>query len=309
MKPEKMYDLLVLGGGIAGMTAAIFAARAGLKTVVVESDICGGLVNYTYLVENFPSYISIHGMDLMQKVREQLDHLNVAIEEIAETTRLNLISEVKEIETDDVLYRCGAIILAVGRKPVPLEIKSDCKQIHYCSVCDGPTYKEKRVLVVGGGNSGFDEALFLVSSGVKEILLIEQMNRFFASRIVQDKLFSCRNVNFRLSTKIKNIDYDKRLRSVVLENVETGQIESVELDGIFVFMGQKPNTDFLIKIVDLDKQGYIMVNENMETNLKGVYAAGDVIPKMYRQITTAMSDGTIAGLNAAKYLNSLSCSK
>ena len=308
MKPEKTFDLVILGGGIAGMTAAIYASRGGLKTAIVEPDVCGGLVNYTHIVENFPSYISISGMELMQRVRDQLDHLNVTIEEVAEITKLDLVSEVKEIETDGFLYRCGAIILAVGRKPVQLEIKSKCEQIHYCSVCDGPAYRGKRVLVVGGGNSGFDEALYLVSMGVKEILLIEQMNQFFASRIVQDELFSCRQVNYKLSTKIKNINHDDGgIKSVLLENVETGQSECFETDGIFVFMGQKPNTDFLTNVIDLDKQGYIEVNEKMETNLKGVYAAGDVTPKMYRQITTAMSDGTIASLSVVKYLSSFTC--
>lgn len=297
------FDLIVMGGGIAGMTAAIYAAKANVKTAIIETDICGGLVNSTYVVENFPSYVSIHGMELMQKVRSHVDQLEIHVEEVAELIRVELVGPIKEIETDEGVFSSRAVILATGRTPTPLDIDTDCRQVHYCSICDGSAYKGKKVLVVGGGNSGFDEALYLLSVGVREIVLVEQMDRVFASQSTQDKFLAYDGTQVRVSTRVKALTVDDRLRAVVLENVDTGRTDSVEIDGIFVYMGQRPNTGFAAETVDLDEHGYIRVNQDLETNLMGIFAAGDVTPKHYRQITTAMADGTVAALNAARYLN------
>jgi thioredoxin reductase (NADPH) len=185
---------------------------------------------------------------------------------------------------------------------VKLDIESDCEEIHYCSVCDGSDYKGKKVLIVGGGNSGFDEALYLLSLGVKHLTLIEVFDRFFASQTTQDKLVQFSQVTTKTSTRIKELVSNEKLQSVVLENVESGETEKVDVDGIFVYMGQKPNTALFKDIVVLDDDGFIPASSSMETNIKGVYAAGDVIQKAYRQITTAMADGTIAALSAEKYI-------
>ena len=287
------------------MTAAIYAAKANLKTTIVDTDICGGLVNSTYMVENFPSYPAIHGIELMQKVQNHVASLGIHIEEVAEISHILLNQDQKEIHTDEARYVGGAAILATGRDPVPLDIETSCEQVHYCSICDGTAYKGKRVIVVGGGNSGFDEALYLLSIGAREIVLIEQMDRFFATRSAQNKLLECAAVTAKLSTRIISLICDQKIATAVLENVQTRHTERIETDGIFVFLGQKPATNLFSGMVDLDEHGYILVNENLETNIRGVYAAGDVIPKRYRQITTAMADGTIAALNAAEYLNSM----
>ncbi len=302
MKPEKTFDVIILGGGPAGMTAAIYTARANLATVIVEKQICGGLVNETYLVENFPSYIAINGMELMEKVQEQVANLGVEIDEVAEISAIDIATDIKKIETEEYVYAAKAIILATGRKPVELDIETDCEDINYCSVCDGAGYKGKNVLVVGGGNSGFDESLYLLSLGVKHITLIEVLDRFFASQTAQDKLAQYSQVITETSTRIKELVGEDKLRSVILENVQSGETEKVDIDGIFVFMGQKPNTALLKDTVALDENGFIIANSSMETNIKGVFAAGDVIRKEYRQITTAMSDGTIAALSAEKYI-------
>lgn len=284
------------------MTAAIYTARANLATVIVEKQVCGGLVNSTYQVENFPSYIAINGMELMEKVQEQVLNLGVEVDEVAEITDIDITSDIKKVETEEYVYTAKAIILATGREPVKLDIESDCEEIHYCSVCDGSDYKEKNVLVVGGGNSGFDEALYLLSLGVKHITLIEVFDRFFASRTTQDKLAQCSQVTTKTSTRVKELIVDEKLRSVVLEHAQSGITEKVEVDGIFVFIGQEPNTDLFKDLVELDDDGFILANSSMETNIKGVYAAGDVIQKTCRQITTAMADGTIAALSAEKYI-------
>jgi len=303
MKLKKEFDIIILGGGPAGMTAAIFAARANMRSAIMESDICGGLVNSTHVVENFPSYKFIHGMELMQKVADQAKALGVAVEEVAEVRTLRLKGDVKEIETEESLFQSRAVILATGRRPVPLEVETGyCEQVHYCSVCDGSAYKDRRVLVVGGGNSGFDEALYLLSLGVKEIRLIETMDRFLAAKAAQIRLLSHQNVIATTSTEVVELVRDDRLRYVRLKDLRTGDMETVNVDGIFVFMGQIPNTGLFLDTIALDEQGYIITNENMETNMDGVYAAGDVRQKQYRYITTAMADGTIAALTAERYI-------
>jgi thioredoxin reductase (NADPH) len=303
VKETKIFDLLILGGGPAGMTAAIYAARANLRTAIVESDICGGLVNTTYLVENFPSYKSIHGMELMQKVTEQVENLGVEVDQVAEVAGIKLIDRIKEIETEEFLYQAPAIILCTGRRPVPLEIDTgECKQIHYCSICDGAAYEGKRIVIVGGGNSGFDEACYLNSLGVAKIHLIEEMDRFFAADRTQKKLLSCDNVIATASTRIVELVTDEKLKAVKLENVRSGELEMVDADGIFVYMGQVPNTKLFKNSIALNSDSYITTNEDMETNLPGVYAAGDVRQKKYRQITTAMGDGTIAALSAEVFI-------
>jgi len=304
LKPEKHFDVIILGGGIAGMTAAIYTARANLCTVIIDTMICGGLVNSTHLIENVPSYISIHGMELMEKVQEQVLNLGVKTDQMAEITSLDITTDVKKVETEEYIYTGKAIILATGREPVKLDVETDCEDIYYCAICDGSDYKGKKVLVVGGGNSGFDEALYLLSLGVQHLTLIEVADRFIASQTAQDKLAQFRHVAVKTSTRIKELVKGDKLQSVILENVQTGKTEKLDVDGVFVYMGQKPNTALFKDVVTLDDDGFILADIGMETNIKGVYTAGDVVQKSYRQITTAMADGTVAALSAEKFIRS-----
>ncbi|GLI35058.1 NAD(P)/FAD-dependent oxidoreductase [Desulforhabdus amnigena] len=304
MKETRSFDVLIIGGGIAGMTAAIYLARANVRAVILEKAICGGLCNYTYVVENFPSYPSIHGMDLMQKVREHVDYLGVAVEEVCEIERLDITGREKIIETDEAIYKGTAVIVATGRKPILLDVPGG-EAIHYCSVCDGFTYAGKRVLVVGGGNSGFDESLYLMRIGIKHLTLVEVMDRFFAAQSAQDELLKCGDVDARKSTKVLEVLHENgKVQGVVLENVATGERETLEVDGVFVFMGQNPTTEFLKDIVDLDDYGYVLAKEDMSTSIPGVFSAGDLNRKQFRQLTTAMSDGTIAALACERYVRS-----
>ncbi len=302
MKDTSSFDVLILGGGIAGMTAAIYLARANVKAVILEKAICGGLCNYTYIVENFPSYPSIHGMDLMQKVRDHVDHLGAEVEEICEIHRCDICGTEKTIETEEAIYTGAAVIVATGRKPIPLSLP-ECEQVHYCSICDGFAYSGKRVLVVGGGNSGFDEGLYLLRIGVAHITLIEVADRFFAAQSAQDEFLKHKNVEGLKNSRIVDLTLENnRLKEAFLENVTTGQRETVAVDGIFAFLGQKPSTNFLQGIVDLDEDGYVLAREDMSTNVPGVFSAGDLNRKRYRQLTTAMSDGTIAALACERYI-------
>lgn len=302
MKPTKAFDLLILGGGIAGMTAAIFAARANIKTAIVEEKICGGLANWTNNVENFPSHVSINGMELMERVLAQVENLGVEVDQAAEVGRLELGGPIKTVETGEYLYTGRAIILATGRHPIKLKVETDCAHIHYCSVCEGSAYAGKKVLVVGGGNSGFDESLYLLSLGVAEIVMVEALDSCCASETTQAKLCNYCNVDIRTSTFVAALANEGNGCRVTLENVHSGKRESLYADGVFVFIGQKPNTSLFHGLVDLDSYGYVIAGPNMETNVPGVYAAGDVVQKDYRYLTTAMADGTIAALAVEKYL-------
>ena len=302
MRPAKDFDLLILGGGIAGMTAAIFAGRANLRTALIEEKACGGLANWTNTVENFPSHISINGMELMNRVLEQVENLGVMVDQAAEVERLDLTSSPKTVVTEGAIYTGKAIILATGRQPIRLKLDTNCERIHYCSVCDGAAYAGKKVLVVGGGNSGFDESLYLLSLGVSEIVMVEAMENCCASESTQAKLGGHCNVSIKTSTSVTEISEDANGCRVALENLKCQEHDTVCVDGIFVFIGQCANTHMVRGIIDLDENGYILTGPNRETNVPGVYAAGDVVQKKYRYLTTAMSDGTIAALSAATYL-------
>lgn len=298
------YDLIIVGGGITGMTAAIYAARANLATLLLEKSVCGGLVSSTHVVENFPSYPSINGMALMEKVRDHVDALKVPVVEVVEIEDLILDGEVKSVQTDEGTFTASAVILATGRTPIRLPLETDLEQIHYCAICDGSAYRGKDVLVVGGGNSGVDEALYLLGLGVRRLILIEAFDRLLASETACRELTDCANVEVMTSTRIDTLRGVDRLEGVVLKNTRDDALVEKTVDGIFVYIGQSPQTDLFTGRIELDKAGYIITDADMQTRVPGVFAAGDVIRKRYRQITTAMGDATIAALSAVEYLRS-----
>jgi len=299
---DREFDLIIIGGGIAGMTAAIYAARANLRAAILEERVCGGLVNTTHVVENFPSYPSIGGMDLMEKVRDHVDQLGAEIIEVIEIEKIDLQSDLKTIDTDEGRFKAPAVIIATGRTPRPLPIEHNYEQVHYCAICDGSGYAGKDVLVVGGGNSGVDESLYLLGLGVRKLTLIEEMDKLLASETACAQLKAKENVAIHLSTKIKSLHGEERLRGVSLESLRDGSACDRDVDGIFVYIGQQPKTTLFADQLQLDASGYIKADAEMKTSTKGVYAAGDVIRKRYRQITTAMGDGTIAALSTVEYL-------
>lgn len=306
MKERQQYDIVIIGGGIAGMTAAVYAARANRSCILLESNITGGLANSTYLVENFPSYTEIHGMELMQRLRDQVEHLEVPVEEVCEVEKLDLFSTIKSVETDDAIYEAKAVILATGRKNIPLELPRDCDQVHHCAICDGSPYKDKKIIVVGGGNSAFDESLYLLQLGVGHLTIVEKMDRYFAAQTVQEDLLGRDNVEGYLSSEVKDVILeDDKLKTVILHNTATGEDTHIDADGIFVFLGQLPNSELFADAIKLDKVGYIIADADMRTNLPGVFSAGDINAKTYRQLTTAAADGTIAALSADRYLRTV----
>ncbi|MEG2173718.1 MAG: NAD(P)-binding domain-containing protein, partial [Desulfovibrionaceae bacterium] len=230
MSTRRSYDLIILGGGPAGMTAAIYAARAALKTVILESNITGGLVNATFMVENFPSYPFIHGMELMQKMREHVDSLKVDVEEVCEIESLALQNEQKLVYTDDTLFTAPAIILATGRKPIALDTPTEADQVHFCAICDGAPYVGKHVLVVGGGNSAFDESLYMLNLGIEHITLVESMPHYFAAAATQQQLFTTGKAEGLTSTRVNDLEVRAgKLCGAVLENTDTGETRRIAI--------------------------------------------------------------------------------
>ncbi|WP_272700206.1 NAD(P)/FAD-dependent oxidoreductase [Desulfovibrio sp. Fe33] len=298
------YDVIILGGGVAGMTAAVYAARANLDVLLLDENACGGLVNWTRVVENMPSYVSVGGMELMERMQNQVESFGVTVEEAACIDSMELAGRVKKIMADDETYTAKAVIVATGRKPVPLPAAGDCEQVHYCAICDGAPYVGKKVLIVGGGNSGFDEAISLLDLGVSELTLVERMDCFFAAQSTQSALAARGNATTLHSTEVLSLNGNGKLESVTLRDMKTGEKRELECDGVFVFLGQQPGTDAFSGQLLLDEHGYIITNDVMATSLPGVFAAGDVRPKKYRQITTAMADGTIAALEAERFIHS-----
>lgn len=298
------HDLIILGGGPAGMTAAIYAARANLRSIILESNITGGLVNSTYTVENFPSWPTIHGMELTQKMREHVDSLGVPVEEVCEVEELQLQGAVKTVITDEATYTAKAIILATGRKPVPLETPTEAEEVHHCAICDGAPYKGKRVLVVGGGNSAFDESLYLLNLGVSHITVVEAMDRFFAAPATQDQLFASGKAEGLCQTTVHDLIVEGgKLTGAVLHD-KNGENRTIAVEGIFVFLGQKPNNSLFADQLALTPQGYVSTGIDMSTEIPGVYSAGDINDKPFRQIVTAVSDGAVAALAVERYLRS-----
>lgn len=297
------YDLIIVGGGIAGMTAAIYGARSNLKTLVVEQEICGGLANQTHTVENFPSHTSINGMELMELVKEQMLHCGAELKEVIEIEQFDIDGGRKRIVTDEGVFTARAVILAMGRKPVQLPIDCDWDEhIHYCSLCDGNFYIDKEVIVVGGGNSAFDESLYLEGLGVKKITIVEALDCCPAAESTIDKAMATNKIRVLTSTRLTEIQPQEHRAAVELINTQTGIMERLPTDGIFVFIGQKPATAEFAASLHLDEYGYIKTKANMATNIPGVFAAGDIVAKQYRQLTTAMADGTIAALEAHRFL-------
>ncbi len=289
-----IYDLIIIGAGPAGISAAIYAKRSGMNTLVLEKGMPGGLVNYTSEVENYPGYKSIYGPDLAMKFYEHL--LETKVEIKAEEAIKLIPGDIKKVVTKKNEYQAKTVIIACGRKARELGIENEDKfkghGISYCALCDGPLYKDKIVAVYGGGNSAFEEGLFL--SGIaKEVVVLNRSKALRADNIFQNRIKEKTNIRFFDECKITKLNGTDKLESVEINNNET-----INIDGLFVYIGFLPATDFLKELDLCNEQGYISVNENYETKLSGIYAVGDVDTKNIYQIVTATSEGATAAVNA-----------
>ncbi|MBP2644965.1 MAG: thioredoxin reductase [Firmicutes bacterium] len=304
-KPEKPLDLLIIGAGVAGLTAGIYAARLKLKTLILEDEIVGGQIQETYVVENYPGFSKIKGSELIDKMHEQTLLAGTALDEFDKIVSVRLTPQEKIIETQTAIYRPAAVIIAAGMKrrevPIPEEKKFRGKGIHYCELCDGHMYDGKVIAVVGGGNSAVGAANFL-EKYAKKLYIIHHSDKFNADQIAQDQLFSNKKIEVLWNSKLIHGVGETSLSSVIIENQLTKETRTLEVSGVFVQIGSMPKTDLYKDYIRLNESGSIVATETCETNIPGVYAAGDIRTKPIRQLTTAAADGTVAALLAEKYI-------
>lgn len=305
IRTSSYCDLAIIGGGPAGLSAAIYSAREGLKTTVLEERSPGGNLLSTYKISNYPGIENpIKGSVLASKMLSQAASFGAKIKSNITIKEVNLFSFPKKITYDDTELYANVVFIATGSSPKLLALESSRdyygKGIHTCSVCDGPLYKGKRLLVVGGGNSALKEALFL-SKYASSILLVHQLNTFQASSFFIDQVKNNNKINILLGCSLQSVLGSSFIEGAVIKN-SSNELKKVPCDGIFIFIGMSPNVDFLENHLVLDQDRYIITSEKMETNIPGVYAIGDVRKKTLRQIATAVSDGAIAAISAQEYL-------
>ena len=304
---DKVYDVLVLGGGPAGYTAAMYAARAGLRVAVLERLAAGGQMALTHQVDNYPGFDEgVDGFDLgmrMQKGAERFGAETV----YADVQSVDLNRQIKELHTDQGTFYGRAVIVATGANPrklgLPMEQELTGKGVHYCAACDGMFYRGKTVVLVGGGNSAVADALVL-SRVAKKVILVHRRDALRASKVYHEPLEKTENLEFRWNSEVVSLLYGDRAEGVVLRNNVTGESERLTCDGVFISIGRMPATELFAGQLELDGSGYIVAGESTRTNLPGVYAVGDVRTKAVRQIVTATADGAVAAHEIEEYLMS-----
>lgn len=298
--------MIIIGGGPAGYTAALYGARAGLSTLVIERMAPGGQMGLTGDIENYPGFDEgIDGFTLGMKMQAGAEKFG-ATTEYTEATSLKLDSEIKEVVTTYSTFLGRTVAIATGANPRAIGLDNEAsligRGVHYCAHCDGRFYKDKTVVVVGGGNSAVGDALYL-SRLCKKVYLVHRRDSFRASKVYDAPLRESENIELVLDSVVSELVAEARLNSVVTENLKSGEKRTIECDGIFVSIGRKPATEFLGDTLALDKAGYIIAGESCETTIPGVYAIGDVRTKELRQVVTATADGAIAAHKAEEFIS------
>ena len=309
MKPENHYDAIVIGAGPAGLTAGIYLSRARLRTLIVNDGAIGGQMVLTHEIANYPGVESISGYQLANIMKKQAKTFGCDILSNTIITDFQLDGKVKQITLDDSeTYTADAIIMTPGGRSrtlnVPGENKFKGQGISYCATCDGDFFTDKEIVVVGGGNSALEEAVSLTKYASK-VTIVHQFDNFQAFEYAIVEASNHPKISFIMESAITEFHGNEKLESVDIKNLKTGEITNFKTDGVFIFIGYIPNTEFLKGKVELNQWGEIAVKPDMSTNLEGVYAAGDCITKRFRQVTTAVGDGTVAALAASNYLHEL----
>ncbi len=300
-----MYDLIIIGGGVAGMTAAVYAKRAGMSVLVIEKAGFGGQVALTSVIENYPSYQQIEGFELAQNIKSQIDALGV--ESVSsDVTELRKDGEIFAVVTTVSEYQSKTVIIANGVKRRELHIEGEDRLrgrgISWCAVCDGGFFRKKKVAVIGAGNSALGDAIYL-SNICEQVYLIYRREHPTASKSYLDKLSSIDNITLMPRHIPLSFGGEKRVTSLKLKNIDTDEVKDIEVSGVFEAIGLIPDNDLFSSLVKLDESGYILTDDEMRTSTEGLFAAGDTRRKSLRQIVTACSDGAIAATSAHHYLN------
>ena len=305
---EKIFDVIIIGGGPGGYTAALYCARAGLSTVVLEKFSPGGQMATTDTVDNYPGFEKgIEGFDLGARMQASAERYGVNTE-FAEVTRVELNGEVKTVHTPDGDFQGRALILALGAAPRELGLPEERnlwgRGIAYCATCDGMLYKGKDVVVVGGGNTAVEDAMFLAKI-CQKVTLLCRGPELTAQRIYLEALPKYPTLTVRYNAVVKTIQAERKVTGVLVQDKKTGAEETLPCSGVFVAIGRVPTTDMFKDLLTLDKAGYIIADETTRTNLPGVFAVGDIRTKPLRQIITAAADGAMASKFAEEYLATL----
>ena len=301
----KRYDMVIIGGGPGGYTAALYAARAGLKTIVLEKLSAGGQMALTSQIDNYPGFPNgVDGFELADNMQQQAERYG-AETELAEVTALHLDGDSKRIETTEGDFEAKTVVIATGANPRPLGVANEQqltgKGVHYCAHCDGMFYRGKTVAVVGGGNSAVADALHL-SRLAKKVYLIHRRDSLRAEKIYEKALQDAENIEFLWNSTVSELLHEGRLNGIRVQNVQTGEERELVLDGLFISIGRSPATSLVKGQLKLDQAGYILADETTHTSLPGVFAVGDVRTKALRQVVTAVADGAVAAHFADAYL-------
>jgi thioredoxin reductase (NADPH) len=301
----KIYEVIILGGGPAGLTAGLYTSRSRLNTLLIEIGLLGGQMTTTEVIENYPGFPQgINGDELSRLMEEQAKRfgLEVVLQEVVE---VKLEGERKLVKTDESTYLCEALIICTGNEyrklGIPGEKEFTGKGVSYCATCDGAFFQDSQIVVVGGGDSALSEALYLTKFA-KELTIIHRRDALRGTKIYQERVFANPKIKLLWNSVIQEIEGDSTVRSILVKNVKTGEITELKTEGVFLFVGLSPRTQFLKGLVNFDEAGYIITDETCETSVKGIFAAGDCRKKLLRQVATAVGDGAMAAFAAEKYL-------
>ncbi len=304
---QDLYDVVIIGGGPAGLTAGIYLSRARMNAVLIEKALPGGQAILTEKIENYPGFPEgVGGPELMQKIEEQALKFGLRIEygEVKEIKN-QLNNRVKLIQAEQKIYQTLAIIVASGAEAkklgIPGEEELRGKGVSYCGTCDAPFFQDKDVVVVGGGDTAIEEALYLAKFA-REVTVVHRRGRLRATKILQERAFENKKIKFIWDSVLTSIKGQSKVEGVFLKNLKTGVEKEISCQGVFLFVGYSPNTKFLEGIVQLDEKKYIITDSEMKTSQEGVYACGDVRSKNLRQIITACGEGASAAFNVEKYI-------
>ena len=304
--PNRDYDVVIIGGGPAGLSAGIYTSRARLNSLLIERGVVGGQILNAEQVENYPGFPEgISGFDLTQLMHQQAARFGLETV-TAEVTGIEITGEQKLVKTSEGDFVARAVIIAGGSERqklgVPGEAEFTGKGVSYCATCDAAFFREKPVVVVGGGNAAITEACHL-SKFASRIIVIHRRHQLRATRILQEKAFADPKIEFLWDTVVEEIVGEAFVNRIGVRNVTTGQESALDVSGVFVSIGFKPNTDYLKGILSLDATGAIVTNDRMETGVPGILAAGDIRSNSVRQVIAAAGDGAMAGINADKYIS------
>ena len=303
---EKIYDVIVLGAGAAGLSAGIYSSRGKLDTLILSEGVTGGQMVLTNEIANYPGVEMTKGYELADIMKRQAKSFGCTLKANVKIRDYRLAGEIKEVELEDGrVFRGKAVILAPGGKPrslnIPGEKEFEGRGISYCATCDADFFRDKRLVVVGGGNSALEEAVTLTHFA-SHVTIVHQFDHFQAFAHAVEEAERNPKISFIMESELRDYVGGETLEKVKIENLKTGEVTELETDGVFVFIGYIPNTEAFRDFVETNHNGEFVVDQTMKTSLPGVYAAGDCVAKRYRQVTTSVSDGTIAALSATDYI-------